>query len=84
MFLPYFRWINNKNYFGPPHSPRPTFTDILYHCTQFVHSYTLPYNLTLPTQTCGAHTMLGSVVLLYIYTVVQSLYTCAVEPVNLC
>jgi hypothetical protein len=23
MFLPYFRWINNKNYLGPPHSPRP-------------------------------------------------------------
>ena len=40
-----------------------------------VHSCTLPYNLRLPTHTCGAHTMLGSVVLLYVYTVVQSLYT---------
>ena len=27
MFLPYFKWINNKNYFGPPHSPRPTITN---------------------------------------------------------
>jgi hypothetical protein len=25
MFLPYFRWINNTNYFGPPHSPRPIY-----------------------------------------------------------
>ena len=30
---------------------------------------TLLYNLRLSTQTCGVHTMLGSVVLLFIYTV---------------
>jgi hypothetical protein len=35
----------------------------------------LMYTLTLLTHTCGAHTMLGSVVLLYIYTLVQSLLT---------
>ena len=40
-----------------------------------VHKCTLLYNLTLPKDTCGEHTMLGSVVLLYVYTVVQSLYT---------
>jgi hypothetical protein len=33
------------------------------------------YNLTLPTHTHGAHTVLGSVVLLYIYTLVKSLFT---------
>ena len=37
-----------------------------------VHNFTLMYNLTLPTHTCGTHIMLGSVVLLYVYTVVQS------------
>ena len=31
--------------------------------------------LILPTHTCCAHTVLGSVLLLYIYTVVQSLLT---------
>jgi hypothetical protein len=35
---------------------------------------TLLHNLTLPT-----HTMLGFVILLYVYTVVQSLYTCALS-----
>ena len=35
--------------------------------------------------TCGAHTLLGSFVLLNIvYTVVQSMYTYTVKPVNLC
>ena len=36
-----------------------------------VHNCTLLYNLTRPTQTCGAHIMLGSAVMLYVYTVVQ-------------
>ena len=58
-----------------------------YYCTQLeymdgiseVNICTLLYNLTLPTNTCGAHIMLGSVVLLYVYTVVQSLYACTVN-----
>ena len=54
-------------------------TDGLYFC---VHNCTLLHNYILPTQTCGAQTMLGSVVLLYVYTVVQSLYTCTVEYYN--
>ena len=45
-------------------------------CKKFPH-YLRPicYNLTQTTHTCGAHTVLGSVVLLYIYTLVQSLFT---------
>ena len=39
--------------------------DEMYFC---VHNCALLYNFTLPTHTCGAHSMLGSVVLLYIYT----------------
>ena len=54
-----------------------TCTDGLHFC---LHNCTLLHNLILPTHTCGAHTMIGSVVLLYVYTVVQSLYTCTVEP----
>jgi hypothetical protein len=37
------------------------------------------YNWTLPTHTRGAHTMLGSVILLNVYTAVQSLYACTVN-----
>ena len=51
-------------------------TDGLYFC---VHSCTLLYNLTIPTYTYGSLTMLGSVVLLYVYTLVQSLYTYTVQ-----
>ena len=47
-------------------------------CTHFDWP-SLLYNLTLPTHTCGAHTLLGSVVLLYINTVVQPRYTCTVN-----
>jgi hypothetical protein len=36
-------------------------------CSHFTWSSFL-YNLSLPTHTCGANTVLGSVVLLYIYT----------------
>ena len=39
--------------------------------------------LTLPTHTRGAHTVLGSVVLLYIYTLVQSLYNCTLASASL-
>ena len=51
---------------------------LLLYCTQLVQMdcisvYT--YVHCLPTHTCGAHTVLGSVVLLYVYTVVQALYT---------
>ena len=49
-----------------------TYTDGLYF---FVKNCALLYNLTLPTQTSGAHTVLVLVVLLYIYTLVHSLYT---------
>ena len=45
-----------------------------YQCTQFVWPGLL-YNLTVPTHTRGAHTVYGSVVLLYIYTLFQSLFT---------
>ena len=45
--------------------------DEMYLC---VHNCARLYNCTLPTHTCGAHTMLGSVVLLYVYTGVQSLH----------
>ena len=41
---------------------------LLYYCR-------LVYNLRPPKHTCGEHTMLGSVVLLYVNTVVQFLYT---------
>ena len=64
-------------------------TDILHYCTQLVQMdctslYTTVHCLTTwrslqATHTCGAHTLLGSVVLLYIYTVVQSLYVCTVN-----
>jgi hypothetical protein len=43
------------------------------------HNCTLLYNLTLPTNSCGTHTMIGSVVLLYVYIVVQFLNTCSVN-----
>ena len=66
-----------------------SFTDLLYYCTQLVqmdwtsnfceHNCTLLYKLMLPTHTAGSHTVLGSVVLLYVYTVDQSLYVCAVN-----
>ena len=50
-------------------------TDILYNCTQLVQmNCTLLYNLTLHIH------RLESVVLVYTYTVVQSLYTRTVEP----
>ena len=39
----------------------------------------LLYNLILPKDTCGAHTMIGSVVLLYVYTVVKFLYACTIN-----
>ena len=58
-----------------------TCTDGRYFC---VHSCTLLNNLRLTTYTCGAHTKLGSVVLLYNHTVVQSLCTCTIEPLNVC
>ena len=38
----------------------------------------MSYNISI--KTCDTHTLLRSVVLLYSYTVVQSLYTCTVEP----
>ena len=43
-------------------------------CTHFAQP-SLLYKLTLPIHTRGAHTVLGSVVLLYMYTLVQSLFT---------
>ena len=53
----------------------PVFT-----CTAFCHYkcihfewLSLLYILTIGTHTCGAHTVLGSVVLLYIHTLVQSM-----------
>ena len=68
-----------------------SFTDLLYYCTQLVqmdctsnfceHNCTLLYKLMLPANTAGAHTVLWTVVLLYVFTVDQSLYVCAV---NLC
>ena len=55
-------------------------TDILHHCTQLLCRQLCTALKLAPTYyTCGAHTMLGSVVLLYIYTVVQSLYVCTVN-----
>ena len=63
-------------------------TDILYYSTQIVHIMDCILlcthvhstgQLFTTTHICGAHTMLGSVVLLYIYSVVQSLYTSTVE-----
>jgi hypothetical protein len=48
-----------------------------------VHICTLLHNLTLPTHTCCAPTMLGSActpVLLYCSPVTVQLYTCAIEP----
>ena len=49
----------------------------LYKWTAFLCTQ-LQYNLTLPSHTRGAHTMLGSVVLLYVYTLVQFVYACTV------
>jgi hypothetical protein len=53
-------------------------------CTAFCHYkcihfewLSLLYILTIATHTCVAHTVLGSVVLLYIHTLVQSVYTTA-------
>ena len=46
-----------------------------YQCTHFAWS-SLLYNLTMPTYTHGAHTVLGLVVLLYSHNVIQSVYTC--------
>ena len=66
-----------------PQRPQPVFdpnrvcvhfTFCCHECTHFAW-ISLLYHLTLPAQTRGAHTVLGTVVLLYIYTVVQSLFT---------
>ena len=56
-----------------------TCTDGMYFC---VHDCKLLYNFTLPTHTCGAHIMLGSVVLLYIYTVVSAHLYCKLVLTN--
>ena len=60
------------------------FIHSVYTCTAFCHYkciqfewLSLLYILTIDTHTCGAHTVLGSVVLLYILTLVQSVYTTA-------
>ena len=45
-----------------------------YKCTHFAWP-SLLYKLTLPTYTHGAHTVFGSVALLYIHTLVQSMLT---------
>jgi hypothetical protein len=37
----------------------------MYFC---VRNFALLYNFTLPMHTCGANTMIGSVVMLYVYT----------------
>ena len=50
------------------------FTFCCHECTHFA-LIGLLYNLTLPTHTRGAHTVPGSVVLLYSYTLFQSLFT---------
>ena len=66
-----------------PQRPQPVFDPnrvcvhfafCCHECTHFAW-ISLLYHLTLPAQTRGAHTVLGTVVLLYIYTVVQSLFT---------
>ena len=58
------------------------FIQSLYTCTAFCHYkcihfewLSLLYILRLATHTRGAHTVLGSVVLLYIHTLVQSLFS---------
>ena len=58
------------------------FIQSLYTCTAFCHYkcihfewLSLLYILTLATHTCCAHTVLGSVVLMYIHTLVQSLFS---------
>ena len=60
-----------------------THTDIALYVYRFMYRYTVLLYTTstdrLCTHTCGAHTVLGSVVLLYDYTVVQSLHTCTVN-----
>ena len=50
---------------------------------QFVVQLTYTY-LILITHTFGAHTVLGSVLLLYIYTVVQTLFTIGLCTTALC
>ena len=79
-------WHNFKKCQIPlrtPQRPQPVFdpnrvcvhfTFCCHECTHFAW-ISLLYHLTLPAQTRGAHTVLGTVVLLYIYTVVQSLFT---------
>jgi hypothetical protein len=37
MFLPYFKWINNKNYFGPSHSPPPTNKQLIFYWIGMLH-----------------------------------------------
>jgi len=52
-----------------------------YSCTHFAWP-SLLHNLTLPTCTCSAHTVLGSIVLLYIYTLVSlchCVHNCTVQ-----
>jgi hypothetical protein len=66
-----------------------SFTDLLYYCIQLVqmdctsnfceHDCTLLYKVMLPKHTAGAHTVLGSAALLYVYTIDQCLYVFAVN-----
>jgi hypothetical protein len=64
-----------------------SWTNILCSCTQLVHSCTLPCNLTLPTHTCGAHTLCLDQLYCFAFILYSSpctVYTCTVDPVNLC
>ena len=53
--------------------------DILYYCTQLLEMACYFCTTWHYLHTCGAHTVLGSVVQMHVYTVVQSLYTSTVN-----